>query len=293
VLSQARIGLCYYSVLAEWRAGRMPIQEFVKFNQEIDSDGIEVLDAFLYQPGVVRDHLPEDDVIEQFIYDCLQSLDQTEQCVHAVCVTNDFNFDDEKRLRIERQKIEIGIEMALSLGAEVVRVFAGNPTSPDTEELVRYRTIDALKSFEGCGVLLALENHGNYFTSPHRLNSILEPIKSPHVGLCFDVGNFILAGVDPREAAQRLEVPSMIHIKDFKKDENGPYSDNRGQKYAGCLLGEGVVPIEETLKVLAEKMGPKEIIIDLELECGERGKEASAHGIKWMRDLIEQIQSGV
>lgn len=270
----------------------MSIQEFVKFSQEVGSDGIEVLDAFLYEPGVVRDHLPEQDVIEQFIYDCLQSLDQTHQSVHAVCVTNDFNFDDEKRLRIERQKIELGIEMAVSLGAEVVRVFAGNPTAPDTEELVRYRTIDALKSFEGCGVTLALENHGNYFTTPIRLNSILEPIKSDHAGLCFDIGNFILAGIDPRKAATELEVPAMIHVKDFIKDDNGPYSDNKGQKYAGCFLGEGIVPIEETLRILGERLVDAEITIDLELECREKGKEASTAGINWMKDLIERIQSG-
>lgn len=269
----------------------MSISEFVKFSQEIGSDGIEVLDAFLYKPGVVRDHLPEQEVFEQFIYDCLESLDQTHQSVHAVCVTNDFNFDNEKRLKIERQKIELGVEIALSLGADVVRVFAGNPTSPDAEELVRYRTIDALKSFAECGVTLALENHGNYFTTPKRLNSILEPIKQEDIGLCFDIGNFVLAGVDPVSAAAELELPAIIHVKDFIRQENGPYSDPKGQTYGGCFLGEGIVPIELTLRALGEKLGEQEILIDLELECGEKGVEASKAGIQWMRDLIQRMQS--
>jgi sugar phosphate isomerase/epimerase len=269
-----------------WRAGTMPIGMFIEFAKEVGVDGIEILDAFLYEPGVVRDHLPDQEFVLKFTQQTEEALARK---VHALSITNDFNHLNPTRLKLERSKIEFGISLARLFDAPVVRVFSGNPTSTDGIELVRFGTIDALKDLSAPGVTLALENHGAVFATPSRINSILEPIKKRNVGLCFDIGNFLLADVDPVEAALLLPAPSLIHVKDFTFTEQGSYRSNSGKGYDGCRLGDGVVPIKETLKVLLEKLDGKPIAIDLELECGEDGIESTRLGVEWLREAVARI----
>jgi sugar phosphate isomerase/epimerase len=263
----------------------------MEFSADCGADGVELLDAFLYDPGTVRDHLPSLEVVDNLVHSCLEAKERTGQKVHAVSVTNDFDFDDSSRLLVERQKIELGIEIALRVGASTVRVFAGNPNTPDAEELVRYRTIDALKSLSGKGVDLALENHGPVFSTPTKLNSILAPVGKADVGSCFDIGNFLLAGIDSVSAVVGSLVPKLIHIKDFVQSDLGTYTDVRGNKFAGSFLGQGEVPIRKTLIELAKVVGNHPICIDLELECGEQGQEATRDGVLWLKSLIAEIQS--
>ena len=265
----------------------MPIDRFIQFAKDCGADGIEVLDAFWYEPGVVRDHLPSPDWIENFIAQTKTALNETGLKVHAVAVTNDFNHEDNARLRIERDKIRLGIQVAKALGAPVVRVFSGNPTSSDGVEMVRYRTIDALKDLSESPIMLALENHGNIFATPSRLDSILEPLDRHSVGVCFDIGNFVLADVNSVSAAKEMPAPCLVHVKDFQLSETGPYRSTKGIQYGGCRLGEGVVPIEATLSALADKLNGAPISIDLEMECGDDGVEATRAGVKWMRDLLQ------
>jgi len=274
--------------MSAWRNGDMPIGKFIEFAKEIGADGIEILDAFLYAPGVARDHLPPQEDLDELIIGASSALSKTGLRVHAVGVTNDFNHEDNNRLVLEREKIQLGIDLAKKLSSPVVRVFSGNPTSSDGVEMVRYRTIDALKDLADPSVTLALENHGNVFATPSRLDSILGPIDGANVGLCFDIGNFLLADVDPVSAAQSLPAPSLIHVKDFRPGETGPYRSSKGIVYEGCRLGEGVVPIEACLKVLLEKVGDRPISVDLELECGDDGVEATRVGVAWLKTVLNR-----
>jgi sugar phosphate isomerase/epimerase len=272
----------------------MSAPQLVTTAHSLSADGVEFLDAFLYAPGTVRDHLPSSEKIRAFVEEAKSALDSTGLRVHAISVTNDFDHEDLARLHIERDKIKLGIDLAEELGAPAVRVFAGNPTSSEGIELVRYRTIDALKALETPNVKLCLENHGNVFSTPARLNSILEPLAERNVGLCFDIGNFLLAGVDAVTAATELQAPSLIHVKDFRHDDNGPYlSASRGnvasQKFAGCPLGEGVVPLVETLHALLTKTDPS-VPIDLELESGQDGLETVRQALVWLRQTLSEFQ---
>lgn len=275
--------------MSAWRAGDMPTGKFIEFASEVGADAISILDAFFYEPGVVRDHLPSEEKIEAIIAETKAAMKATGIRMNAVAVTNDFNFDDNSRLRLEREKIRLGVRLAHEFDAPAVRVFSGNPTSSDGVELVRYRTIDALKDLSDPQVTLALENHGAVFATPSRLDSILGSIPNENVGLCFDIGNFILADVDPVQAAHDLPAPRLIHIKDFVPAEPGQYRSNSGKGYQGCRLGEGVVPLEACLKVLLEKSIGMPVRIDLEMECGDDGVEATRVGVQWLKDCLVKI----
>jgi sugar phosphate isomerase/epimerase len=271
----------------------MPTGHFVRTVQASGGSGVEFLDAFFYPPGTVRDHLPTSETIRQFLSEAKDALDETGIKVHAIAVTNDFDHEDAKRLKVERDKIKLGIELAQELGAPVVRVFSGNPKSSDGIEMVRYRTIDALKALSTDGVTLALENHGNVFSTPSRLNSILDPLKESNVGFCFDMGNFVLAGVNPSLAVTDLPTPDLIHIKDFSEDPNGPYAsiakgNDPLKKFAGAELGQGVVPLLDTLQQLDLKV-IRPVAIDLEMETGQDGTETVTRGVTWLKEQLAQF----
>ena len=271
-----------------WRRGEMGIGAFIRFAKECGADGIEVLDAFLYEPGVIRDHLPSQGTMAAFLSEAHTALEETGIRVHAIAVSNDFNHDDNARLSVERSKIAWGIDLARELGSSTVRVFSGNPTSSDGAELVRYRTIDALKDLANADVRLALENHGMVFATPSRLDSLLSPLPSDRVGVCFDVGNFLLVDQDPRLAAAQLPPPFLVHVKDFVAADEGGYRSLAGKHYVGCRLGDGVVPIADALKVIIEKNGDRPLCFDLEMECGEDGVEATRAGVAWLRKVLAQ-----
>jgi sugar phosphate isomerase/epimerase len=208
--------------------------------------------------------------------------------VLAVSVTNDFFHFDEARLQIEAAKVGLGMMLASQLGAPVVRVFAGDPTTEeDTSEVMAIST-ELLGQLKNERCTLALENHGRAFGNP--LN-VAEVVTGARIGVCFDIGNYVLAGYDPVHAATLLPFPDLIHVKDFRPDPTGPFASPSGQRLAGCRLGEGVVPIAQTLEVLFNKPEAHPIPVHLELECGDDGAQATVTGMDFMRKVLRQFGS--
>lgn len=258
----------------------MPIGRFCEFARECGADGIEILDAFLYAPGVTRDHLPETRLFEAELSEALEGIR-----LHAVAVTNDFVHEDPERVLLEQQKVELGVSMASRFGSGLVRVFSAHP-APETMDASRNGAIDHLGVIDRQGCILALENHGVQFGVPAEVLAIS---KGAGTGICFDIGNWLLAGVDPVEAAQQLPFPDLIHVKDFALNSEGPYQTPGGEKLAGVFLGDGIVPIKETLRALLSRPDRRAVPIDLELECGPNGVEATREGVKWLRLLLSDL----
>lgn len=260
----------------------MSIGQFCDFARTCGADGIEILDAFLYAPGVTRDHLPK---VGGFCAELQESLRQLR--LHAVAVTNDFAHEDPTRLQLEIEKVQLGVALASEFGSSLVRVFSAHPEEAKIE-LSRERAIAGLGGIETKGRVLALENHGVHFGTPAEVLTIS---RGAGTGICFDIGNWLLAGVDPVQAARELPFPDLIHVKDFALDASGSYQTVQGEKFGGAFLGEGIVPIQETLKELFSRPDRRSVPIDLELECGDQGVEATREGVKWLRSTLAQLDS--
>jgi sugar phosphate isomerase/epimerase len=284
-LDNSKIAVSWYSLLYEWQHDNASLSQLFDFSEEAGADGVELLDAFLYPKGVSRDYLLE----ESSINDASTVINQYRGRLLSVAVSNGFEYEDFARLSVERKKIAQGAKLASAGNASLIRVFIGNPTSPEAIDLCRYRAIDAFKDLNrDSNITYAIENHGPTFSTPERLESVLSPLKEAPVGVCFDVGNWLLAGVDARIAAEQLPAPALIHVKDFRPDGEGPYANRQGEKFAGCRLGEGVVPIIETLQILHQKSENTPTIV-VELECGPDGRDASIHAVSWLRETLSQI----
>ena len=103
------------------------------------------------------------------------------------------------------------------------------------------------KLTEEFGITADIHDHG----PGHRwgkIDVIWAAIKdhSKMVGLCNDTGHFIRAGEDPLRACEVFgDRVHAMHVKDFKKDEKGNFSD--------CGLGEGGLNLEALMKWLLAK----------------------------------------
>ncbi len=73
----------------------------------------------------------------------------------------------------------------------------------------------------------------------------------PGLGLVFDTANMIPAGDDPIEFYQEFkQYIHKVHLKDVKYVENSIDECADGRFIAGCPWGEGIIPVNEIMKLL-------------------------------------------
>lgn len=120
--------------------------------------------------------------------------DKKKLAISGVPVGNNFCVKDDKKRKVQIDLVKDWTARAAKLGAKTVRIFAGNLEKGETLDTAQARVIAAM---EEClevaakhGVLLALENHGGITATPEQLLALVKPIKSPHLGVNIDTGNF-------------------------------------------------------------------------------------------------------
>lgn len=103
-----------------------------------------------------------------------------------------------------------------------------------------------------------VENHGQFFQHPDRVESLVNAVAHPNFGLLVDIGNFLDGDIDPITACARL-APYAIHVhaKDFHLKPGTElypgdgYDITLGRNYIrGAVLGHGNVPVVQCLSIL-------------------------------------------
>ncbi len=108
-------------------------------------------------------------------------------------------------------------------------------------------------------IRIAAHNHG----PGHRWNKVddlLNQIKGldPRIGACADLGHYIRSGEDPAAVLHKLKGRLYgVHLKDFKE----PKKESKG-----CILGQGVMKVEEVFKALKAVNFPADGALSLEYE---------------------------
>ena len=163
---------------------KFTLEKFIDFCAEQDLDGTE-LTAYYFPKEITNDYLMS---LKERTFRL--GLD-----ISGTAIGNDFCLPEgdarEKNLKMCRE----WIDHSATLGAPVIRIFAGNVPQGDTEDAARERCIDGInRSLEYAatkGVNLALENHGGITSTPEQMLKIIRAVKpSPWFGVNFDGGNF-------------------------------------------------------------------------------------------------------
>jgi sugar phosphate isomerase/epimerase len=114
--------------------------------------------------------------------------------ISGVPIRTVFTMKDDAKRAAEVAAAKEWIPRAARLGAQTIRIFAGDLPKGDDLEVCRKRVVEAIEDCcevaKKAGVLLALENHGGIVATPEGVLAIVKAVKSDAFGVNVDTGNF-------------------------------------------------------------------------------------------------------
>jgi sugar phosphate isomerase/epimerase len=243
-----KLSVSMWSVVQPVKEGAIDLPGFVEFAARQNVEGVELLDYFWTDKTT---QLPQ---IKRQIADAGLTL-----AVYSI--GNDFFAPDATTRVQELDSLRQGVDTALELGTNLVRVFSGNAKEGYTLEDGMRWIIDGLSAGAEYaaqhGVTLALENHGLMAGRSDQVQEIIRTVNSPALRANLDTGNFLLVGQNPTEAAQELAgLVALVHLKDFRKanpdDTLHVYTGLDGVGYTGSVVGEGNVDLPAIVAILRD-----------------------------------------
>lgn len=158
------------------------------------------------------------------------------------------------------------LEITRKLGANLMRTFMGFDRyikGTDVSKEISY-AVKILKEVEvkakEYDIKIAIENHCD--ATVDEIISLMEQVHSPYIGMCVDLGNFMIHLEKPEESVRKL-APYIIntHFKDY-----AVHMENWGFKTFGVPLGEGMINLNEVLKILEEESKLDRIMLEIPVE---------------------------
>ncbi|MBX3437861.1 MAG: sugar phosphate isomerase/epimerase [Planctomycetaceae bacterium] len=174
----------------------MSLLDFIDFCAEQNLDGCE-LTSYYFPAEITHEYL-------------MQVKERTFRLgldISGTAIGNDFCLPEGPEREAHLQLTREWIDYAATMGAPVIRIFAGGVPAGDSEAAALDRCVAGInQSLEYAaqkGVALALENHGGITASPEQLLAIVKRVEdSPWFGVNFDSGNFHTA--DPYAALEMI-----------------------------------------------------------------------------------------
>ncbi len=257
----------------------------IHFYRELGVEGVEITAGYIREgefPAVKK---------------ALADTGLTAACFDVVCDAS----NPDRVVRQERVKgLHADLKRAAELGARTVLVVPGVPRDDVPHATSRQWFAEALRDSlaesKRLGVTMTVANVGwqpVVYGTPEQLLGICEQVGS-ELKMTYDVGNFLLAGVDNLKALER-EFPRIVHVhyKDWKvvpAGTKGVYPGVDGTPYLGEVLGDGVLNLPEALAVL-RKLGYKGWV-SVEYEGTGDPVDAARRGVAYLRSLMEGVPVG-
>ena len=177
------------------------------------------------------------------------------------------------------------LEIARSVGAQLVRTMAGWPgTAPPLEE-VESDLREILPQFAKANVSIGMENYETYPTAD--LAKLIRTIDHPNLGVCLDVSNS-LGALESKDAILDSLVPLTInvHVKDIRV-ERLPYL--MGFAFYGRPAGQGLLPIEEIFSRLAAAERKPNAIVELWPPFSDSLEKTVALEENWAKASVDYL----
>lgn len=226
--------------------GGMSLFDLVDECVKLDVDAVDPTGYFF--PGYPN--VPDPKFVNQFKRHAFnQGIE-----ISGTGIRNDFATADKAKRNEGIQLAKEWIEVAASMGAPVIRVFAGaQPDGLDWDEVAKWMA-DALHECaehgEKSGVVVGVQNHGGMLKSAEQVLKILAAVDSTWLGTIIDTGYFLTA--DPYADIARV-IPHAVNwqVKELLKDRKGDRIDMhklvsiiRASEYRGYVPVETLPPID-------------------------------------------------
>jgi sugar phosphate isomerase/epimerase len=185
---------------------------------------------------------------------------------------------------VEPERTSRELDVAGRLGASLMRTYMGfsrfergTRVAEETTRAVGVLRALAPKAAD-LGLRIALENHCD--ATADEMLSVIERVGSPAVGVCADLGNFMIHLENPVTSVARL-APHVIntHFKDY-----GMKMMNWGFKSFGVPLGEGVIDLASVLAILVERSHLDRITLEIVSEP----REDEARTLAWEEESVRR-----
>lgn len=151
----------------------------------------------------------------------------------------------------------------------------GWATEGENQTLMRYVLEAATDACVGRDVMLVLENHGEYTSTPEKLESTLNLVTDKPIGINFDTGNAYLNGNDPYDWLEAvIDRVVHVHAKDISVENARLY---RGKVHGmlGCACGEGVIDWRRIIDIC--ERGPNDLVLSVECDTIEDAARSLEH----------------
>lgn len=228
------------SVSKYFEEGKMDVEGFIKFCDEIKVEGVDLLEYYW------KDKEAEIKKVSEW-------LKESGIVLSCFGIGNNFAVSTEEEMQKQVDYVKEGVDVAIRLGADKVRIFGGHigERMSRTEGLskVKEGIGKCLPYAEGNKIIFVLENHGDLPGLSGEIKEIIEEFNSPCLRCNLDIANFMAHNVakteDPVSATKNLiNYVSHTHIKDMKYDKES--------RPKACISGEGFIPIKECLQILKD-----------------------------------------
>ncbi len=235
-----------YSCVRAVQAGQLDLMGFVDYAARQGVEGVELLDIFWTN---AEREIP---AVKARIADA--GLD-----LAVYSISNNFIQPEVSARAQELADLKGGVDIALGLGTDIVRVFSGSAREGVSQEEGRDWILEGLTAgaayAEARGVTLALENHGKFAGRSDQVRDIIDAVASPALRVNLDTGNFLPVGQNPTEAAKHLaDLVVLAHLKDMRlatgDEASHIFADPAGQLLTGAVIGEGLVDLAGIRTVL-------------------------------------------
>ncbi len=237
-LSLAAYSLRAYLQRKSGEEGALDLPGFIDYCASLGLEGTELTQYYF-----------PDNVTDEYLFALRRQAHLVGVDISGGAIGNRFTVEPGPELDAQMDHTEAWIRHYATLGAPVMRVFAGKPPQGVSEDEAIDRAVPALKracDFAGrYGVMLAIENH-DFTAKVDRLLRIVEAVDSPWFGVNFDSGNLSFSQ-DPYADMERM-APFAVNAQlkvDIQSAEGNQPADLkrivdilRGAGYAGYLVLE-------------------------------------------------------
>lgn len=234
-----KLSLSMYSCVRAVQAGQLDLMGFVDYAAAQGVAGVELLDIFWTDA-------------EREIPLVKPRIAEAGMRVAVYSISNNFIQPDASARAQELADLKRGVDIALKLSTNVLRVFSGSAREGVTQQQGMDWILEGLSAGAAYaaskGVTLALENHGKFAGRSDQVRAIIDEVASPALRVNLDTGNFLPVGQNPTEAAADLaDLVVLAHLKDMRRaagdEASHVFTDPDGRLLTGSVIGAGLVDL--------------------------------------------------
>ncbi|MBN2411154.1 sugar phosphate isomerase/epimerase [candidate division KSB1 bacterium] len=240
--AKLKISLNAYSFNKPLNEGSMTLDDLVEYCAEQGFDAVDL--TGYYFPNYPE--VPADD----YIYHIKRKAFINGLAISGTGIRNDFTIPDTEKRKADIQLIKNWINIAVKIGAPVIRIFTGGnvPDGYSREQTEEWMVKDIQECTEfgkEHGIMVAVQNHWDFLKTADETLNLLKKVNSDWFGLVLDIGSY--RSENPYEEIARM-APYAVSWQ-FKENiyVNGQQTETDVNKIASILKSSGYrgyVPIE-------------------------------------------------